>query len=851
MPNLQNQNILYFMKRILLSLYFLFFTLSIVVAQGPTKKTSAEIYDAIKKLNVLGSVLYVAAHPDDENTNLISYLSNERHWDVRYLSLTRGDGGQNLIGSEQAELLGVIRTQELLRARGIDGGKQAFSRANDFGFSKNPDETIKKWDRQKVLADAVWSIRKHQPDVIINRFTTSTERPNHGHHTASAIIGLEAYELAADPTAFPEQLKYVTTWKANRYLTNVSWWFYGGRDKFETIDKSKWLKMDIGVFFPLKGKSNTEIAADSRSQHRCQGMGTMPERGEYAEWFEHMKGEKANVDILDGINTTWSRVPKGALIGALIGDVQRDFNFDNPSTSIPRLIEIYKLIEGLPDSYWKRIKFEEIKEIIRWSMGLYIEASSADFSAAPGEQVKVNFEVINRSAVNAQLKSITIEPVGKDSTLNLVLPQNKNNKFKTTFTLPKSTAYTNSYWLNQSHGVNMYEVDNQELIGLPETPRSQRAKFSIMVTDKLIDFYTDIAYKYEDPVRGETFRPFEVTAPVYVSLDNKAYIFGDNQAKQVSVTVKSGSADSLFGSVALKMSAGWRCFPTKHDFSMKKKGAEKTFSFELYAPSSASEGEVTAVATVKNESFDKKLVTIQYEHIPTQMVFQEAKAKLTKIDIQKTNRKIAYIMGAGDEIPQSLRQIGYEVTLLEDKDISADNLKKYEVVIMGIRAYNAVERLKVHQPKLYEFVENGGTMIVQYNNNFDIYLDELAPYKMKLARDRVTVEEAEMRFLKPEHDVLNKPNIISNRDFEGWVQERGLYFPSEWDPKMEAILSCNDPGEPARNSGLLVAPYGKGYYVYTGLAFFRQLPAGVPGAYRLFTNIISLKQKVEIKKKNK
>jgi hypothetical protein len=397
----------------------------------------------------------------------------------------------------------------------------------------------------------------------------------------------------------------------------------------------------------------------------------------------------------------------------------------------------------------------------------------------------------------------------------------------------------------------MYEVDNQELIGLPETPRAQKAKFSILIADKLVDFYSDIAYKYEDPIRGETFRPFEVTPPVTVSLDNKAYIFGDNQSKQISVTVKSGSVDSLAGMLSLRLSAGWRCFPENQKFTVKKKGEEKTYLFELYAPLGAAEGEVNAVATIGSQSYDKKLVTIQYEHIPTQMVYQEAKAKLTKIDIRKETRKIAYIMGAGDEIPQSLRQIGYEVSLLEDKDISLDNLKKFDVVIMGIRAYNAVERLKVHQPKLYEFVENGGTMIVQYNNNFDIYIDEVAPFKMKISRDRVTVEEAEMRFLKPEHDVLNKPNVITSRDFDGWVQERGLYFPSEWDSKMEAILSCNDPNESAKNGSLLVAPYGKGYYVYTGLAFFRQLPAGVPGSYRLFSNIISLKQKEEIKKKKK
>lgn len=820
----------------------LWITISVisVFAQGPAKRSSVEIYEAIKQLNVLGSVLYVAAHPDDENTNLISYLSNERHWDTRYLSLTRGDGGQNLIGSEQADLLGVIRTQELLRARNVDGGKQVFSRANDFGFSKHPDETLQKWNREQVLADAVWAIRKYQPDVIINRFTTSTERPNHGHHTASAIIGLEAYDLAADPTAFPEQLKYVSVWKAHRYLTNVSWWFYGGRDKFESVDKSKWQKMDIGVFYPSKGKSNTEIAAESRSQHRCQGMGTMPERGEYTEYFELMKGEKADRDILDGINTTWTRVPGGGFIGVLLSDIQKEFNFDNPGASVPRLLEVYKLMDALPDSYWKRLKIEEIKEVIRQSMGLYIEATATDYSAAANENVKLNLEIINRSAVNVRLKSITIEPVGKDTVLNLPLVKNKDYKFKASFILPKGTLGTNSYWLNEPHSPNMYNVNEQELIGLPETPRALRTKFSLMLNEKSLDFYVNIAHKYEDPVRGEIFRPFEVTPAVFVSMDNKAYIFGDNQPKQIKVTVKSGRQDSLMGSLSLKVPIGWRFVPERQSFKTLKKGEEKTFVFELYPPYNTTEGEISAFATVGEQSYNQKLIMVQYDHIPTQMVLQNATAKVTRLDLRRTDRKIAYIMGAGDEVPQSLRQIGYDVTLLEDKDINAENLKKYDVIVMGIRAYNAVERLKVHQPKLYDFVQNGGTMIVQYNNNFDIYLDELAPFKMKLSRDRVTNEDAEMRFLKADHVALNTPNVITQADFKGWVQERGLYFPSEWDTKMEALLSCNDANELAKNGSLLVAPYGKGYYVYTGLAFFRQLPAGVPGAYRLFTNLISL-----------
>jgi LmbE family N-acetylglucosaminyl deacetylase len=821
----------------------------------PKKYNSAEIFEGIKKLNVLGSVLYVAAHPDDENTNLISFLSNDKHLDARYLSLTRGDGGQNLIGPEQAELLGVIRTQELLRARGVDGGKQAFSRANDFGFSKNPTETMQKWDKEKVLGDIVWAIRKYQPDVVINRFSTSTERPNHGHHTASAILAIEAYDLAANPSAYPEQLKYVQVWQPKRHLMNLSWWFYGGREKFELLDKSKWLKMDIGSYYPSKGKSNTEIAAESRSQHRCQGMGTMPERGEYSEYFETLKGTSPNRDILEGINTTWSRIEGASLIGIILTEVTNNFNFDNPSASVPRLLDAYKMIEALPDSYWKRTKYEEIKEIIRACMGLYIEASAADYSATSGENLKINFEITSRSSLsNVQFKALSIEPIGFDTVMNLVLAKNKAYKFKSTIALPTNRNYTNSYWLNEPFSNSMYQVNQQELIGLPETPRALKAKFALTIGDRLIDFPYDIAYKFEDAVKGEIFRPLEITPPVFVNLTEKVYVYANNQPKNVDVIVKSSSQDSIGGTVILKVTNGWKVYPEKHYFGIKKKGQEQTFTFSVYPPLGASETKIDAVVNLKGNEYSKKLVNIQYDHIPTQMVLQDATAKCVKLDFRLEPRKTAYIMGAGDEIPPSLRQVGYDVTLLDEKNITDENLKNFEVVIMGIRAYNTVERLKVHQPKLYKFVENGGTMIVQYNNNSDIFLDDVAPYKMKISRDRVTDENAEMKMLNPNHQVLKSPNFIGTKDFEGWVQERGLYFATDWDAQLEPIFACNDPNEAAKNGSLLIGKYGKGYYVYTGLAFFRQLPAGVSGAYRLFGNIISLqgeKSKSDSKDKKK
>ena len=488
------------MKRILYSLFIVVLAIShfSALAQGPKKLNSAEILESIKKMQVLGSVLYVAAHPDDENTNLISYLSNERHFDTRYISLTRGDGGQNLIGTESAELLGVMRTQELMRARVIDGGKQSFSRANDFGYSKNPDETLKIWDKQEVLSDLVWAIREYQPDVIINRFDHSTARPNHGHHTASAILSNEAYSLSGKADAFPEQLKYVKPWQANRQFMNISWWWFGGRDKFEKLDKSKWLSTDIGVFYPAKGKSNLEIAAESRSQHRCQGMGTMPERGEYKEYFEQLQGEKASNDIFEGINTTWTRIEGGAWIAVLLREIEKEFNYNNPSASVSKLLDAYKLIEVLPDSYWKRTKMEDMKEILKACMGLYLEASSSDYSATPGSLATVTIEATNRSKVEATLKAVTFISTEKDTIPNLQLQYNKANKFKTVIGVPENITYSGPYWVGQSHPIGMYKVDNQELRGLSETPRPLQVKFSILLGDRLVDFVTPLVNRYED-----------------------------------------------------------------------------------------------------------------------------------------------------------------------------------------------------------------------------------------------------------------------------------------------------------------------------------------------------------------
>ena len=812
-------------------------------AQKPDKWSSSDIYAAVKKLNVLGSALYVGAHPDDENTRLISYLVNDLNMNTAYLSLTRGDGGQNLVGTEIEELLGLIRTQELLAARRIDNGNQMFTRANDFGFSKNPDETLRLWNRDEVLSDVVWAIRKWQPDVIINRFDANSAGRTHGHHTSSAMLGVEAFDLAGKENVYPEQLKYVGAWQPKRLFFNTSWWFYGSQEAFDKADKSNMVTLDDGVYFPLKGKSNNEIAAESRSMHKSQGFGSTGTRGEQIEYLDLLKGDKLldNDNLFSGINTTWTRVKGGAPIGELLQTVEKEYRLEDPAASVPDMMKAYRMIADLPDGYWKRVKMAEAEKVITTCMGLFVEAVANDFSATPGQAVQLTIEAINRSGVNCVLQSVKYLPMGEDSTLGVSLANNKGLIFKKKLNLPDDMPFTNAYWLNENWELGMYTVKDQTLRGLPETPRTFKVVFSFSINGAPFSIEREVVHKFGDDVKGEVYRPFEVTPPVFANMKEEVYMFTSSAPLPVSFVIKSG-APNISGEAALSFPQGWRAEPESIQFKMKLKGEEQTVTFQVYPPNIYTEGSISPIVTVGGKVYNKALVPIEYEHIPTQTVLLNSEAKVARIDLRKIGDRVAYIMGAGDKVPESLRQIGYAVDVLEDRDVTLDRLRRYDAVVLGVRAYNTVDRLKFHQLKLMEYVKNGGTLIVQYNTNNGLVLpvEEIAPYKLKLSRERVTVEDAEIRFLDPSNELLNYPNKISQRDFDGWVQERGLYFPGEWGEEFTPILSCNDPGEPARDGALLVAKYGKGHYIYTGLSFFRELPSGVSGAYRLFANMLSV-----------
>ncbi len=828
-----------------MKLYLRIFSLLILLfpeinfAQKPAKPDVAQLFEKIQKLNFLGSVLYVAAHPDDENTALISYLSNGVHARTGYLALTRGDGGQNLVGPELREQLGVIRTQELLAARRIDGGEQFFSRANDFGYSKNPDETLKIWDKQKVLSDVVWRIRKFRPDIIINRFDHRTPGTTHGHHTASAMLSVEAFDMAGDASKFPEQLKYTEIWKPKRQFFNTSWWFYGSQDKFEKADKSNLVSVDDGQYYPLLGQSNTEISAMSRSQHRSQGFGNTGSRGSQIEYLELLRGDlPANGNLFKGIDTTWNRVQGGNAIGKILNAVEENFDFTNPSASLPSLLQAYPLIAKLKDDYWKKLKLAELTEIIKQSAGLYLEAATGVQTATPDQDITINLEAINRSTVPAALVSIMIAPVGKEIPIDKKLADNIDFDQQATINTGNADL-TTPYWLRQPGTTGMYTVNDQELIGLPETPHKFKAVFTIRLNDVKIPFSVPLVYKYNDRVEGEVYQPFEIVPAVTSGIDEPVIIFAKAESQPVKVKV-TANKDNIKGTVSLKHPTGWAVSPEKQHIEFAQKGETKTLTFNVTPPSETSEGPLASVVSLDGKAYDKKLVQIDYEHIPLQTLSLDNAVQVVRINIKKEGENIGYINGAGDAIPESLRQIGYRVTPIDITHATPSQLNSFDAIVMGIRAYNTVDALRYKQPLLLDYVKQGGTLLVQYNTARGFEFPNIGPYPLDLSSDRVTDENAEVHILDPNAEVLNHPNKIGVDDFKDWVQERGLYFPNTWDSHYTPIISINDKGEKPMDGSLLIAKYGTGHYIYTGLSFFRELPAGVPGAYRLFANLLSV-----------
>lgn len=814
------------MKRCCLILISIVFCFSLN-AQAPRSWTSAEILQGIKKLNVLGSVLYLAAHPDDENTRLMAYFANEKLYRTGYLSLTRGDGGQNLIGEEQGIELGLIRTQELLAARRIDGGEQFFTRAFDFGFSKNPEETFSIWNKQLVLSDVVWVIRKFQPDVIITRFPTTGEG-GHGHHTASAILANEAFKLAADPKQFPEQLEYVKPWQAKRILWNT---FNFGGTNTTSPDQ---FKIDAGGFNPFMGLSYGEIAAISRSEHKSQGFGTTGTRGESIEYLKNTGGDAPVHDLMDGVHLDWSRVgAAGKAIEVAVKNIEQNYSVANPSGSVKALVDLYKLLGGLPDSYWKKKKQEEVQELVKQASGLFIKATSLQQKLYPGENAAVTVALINRGVAAIQVQTVAVSE--KKVAINKALEKNKNMVQQVSVEIPFNAPLTQPYWLKEKMAPANYTVSDQLKIGVPDAQPAFMVAVKLTVYGVPFSFDVPVQYNFADPVKGELYEPAIIAPRVTVQLNPKLVVFDRSKKETKNLEL------SYSGTPAATAGYGLQGLAT----NATKAGADTGKSYLLEISNAALDKPVTTVSGYLKDgdfNYHQALRSIHYDHIPYINYFFNDSVKILNIDLKTSGKRIGYIAGAGDKIPEALLAMGFDVAVLDKNKLLSSDLSVFDAIVTGVRAYNVHEWLNDAYPQLMRYVKNGGNLIVQYNtnNNNGPIKAKIGPYNFDIVRTRVTDEKAAVNFVDPNAAVLNWPNKITQQDFDGWVQERSTYHAANWEADLKPVLKMHDPGEGDDSGGLLIGKYGKGYFTYSGLVFFRQLPAGVPGAFRLFANIIAL-----------
>jgi LmbE family N-acetylglucosaminyl deacetylase len=822
--------------------FFLFtFLVSHCLFGQANQTSSADIFQDIKKLKVLGSVLYLAAHPDDENTLMLSYLAQDQLYRTGYLSLTRGDGGQNLIGAEQGYNIGVIRTQELLAARKIDGAEQFFSRAYDFGYSKTQTETLNFWDQKKVLGDVVWMIRKFQPDVIITRFPPDS-RAGHGHHQTSAYLAEEGFKLANNPNAYPEQLKFVKPWQAKRIVWNTySPGFTNNPPQGDP--KLSYIPVEIGGYNAILGKSYNEIAAESRSQHKSQGFGSAVSRGKRTDYLIHKDGVAAKKALFDDIDPTWRRVAGENQIEPLVTSLIENFQISNPSASIPALLHIHSELNKLDSTnHYIQLKKTEIQNLIVQCLGLWFETNPREYASVAGEKININISVINRSDVPLKLISYRWTGAKQDSVVNLRLENNLLNQFSIQTILPTDLKLSQPYWLLKPVDKGNFQIDQQEDIGYPENRPETKTTYVFEIDGQRFSYTKDWQYKFTNPAEGEIYRDFEIRPAVTTNITEPVFVFSDNKPKSIQVRVESHQAQ-VNGIVRLVLPKNWKSSPASIPFDLKEKNQEQVFTFTITPSNTSEEIIVKSEAIVNNKTYTHSIKSIAYHHIPTQTIFPLSEAKLVRTNVTTTAKKIGYIAGAGDDIPTALRQIGCEVTMLNEAEL-AKNLQVYDAIVVGVRAYNTEARLVHEQKKLMAYVENGGTMVVQYVIPGNMQVAEIGPYPLKTGRDRISEEDAKLDLLLPNHALLNFPNKITAKDFDGWIQERGLYFAQEWDSThYDALLVGHDTGEAPLKGSLLYAKYGKGHYIYTGLSFFRELPAGVSGAYRLFANLISAGKK--------
>jgi LmbE family N-acetylglucosaminyl deacetylase len=811
---------------------------SFSVSRAAELPTGPAILQQMRSFGTMGSVLYIAAHPDDENTQAITYLARGRGYRTAYLSLTRGDGGQNVLGPQLLEQLGVARTQELLAARRLDGGRQYFTRAKDFGYSKDYRETLRIWDRQAVLADIVRVIRSFRPDVIVTRFSPQPG-DTHGHHTASAVLAVEAFKLAGDPQAFPEQLGELTPWQPKRISHNVG--PFGAARGDAAGNGIGVVRVEVGGNDPVLGESFASIAARSRGMHKTQGFDV--DGGPRGGWrrteiFVPLGGEPATQDLLDGVDTTWNRLPGGAAIARFTEEAIERFKPEDPAASVPALLTIRSQLSVFPADPVVTDKRQQLDRIIQACLGLQVETVVAQPEAVPGETLKMRHTAVVRSRIPVRWTAVRYPSIPRALTKVFELRANQPVSRATTQTLPATTPPSQPYWLRTEGTAGLFHVDDLSLIGRPENPPAFPIDYVFEVGGQTLVIPSE-PVPAADPANAAMRRRLDVIPPVSLRFASGVQLFAPGAARRVTVQVTAARARAA-GSVQLDAPTGWSVTPDSQPFRLAAVGERARFTFTVTAPAQPATAKLEASVQVKGVRFNQQRVELRYDHIPFQLLQPAATLNAVSLDLAIRGRHVGYLPGAGDDVAGSLEQMGYAVTQLTGPDLTPEKLRPLDAVVIGIRAFNIRTDLTERLPALFAYVEAGGNLIVQYNNSEGLAANWLVPFRLRISRHRVTDENAPVTFLTPDHPALTTPNHITKADFEGWVQERGLYFPDQWDERFTAILASGDPGETPLRGGLLVAQHGKGHLVYTGLAWFRQLPEGVPGAYRLFANLVSL-----------
>jgi LmbE family N-acetylglucosaminyl deacetylase len=839
-------------------------------ALAAERADAVAVEEAIARLPVVGSVLFTGAHPDDENSALIAHLAKRLHLRTAYLSATRGDGGQNLIGTEQYEALGILRTEELLAARRLDGAEQYFAQAYDFGFSKSADESLAKWGREAALGDFVRIIRRFRPDIIISRFS-GTPSDGHGHHQAAGILVQEAFRAAGDPMRFPEQLREgLQSWQAARLFVNQ--FRPGGGEGFT---------MDIGEFSPVHGRTYAEIGLEGRSMHRSQGMGgSTGRRGPFTAAFRVTASKPGSAAVVQGLFSDvdltfnrFTRLTRGSdavrrrveTIESAIQGAQSALTPNAPSKVLPflgrGLAELRELRSELQRGstaetergealFLLRLKEKDFAHAIALAGAAEADAISETSEIIPGEPFEVAVTAMSRTPelkASLQTGSLVGPPGWKIEPLPAAGNAGTEARFRVT--APADAPVSQPYWLVAPRQSDYFTAPSSPYRGDAENPPLLTASvtYSLAVNGQSlpVEQTVEVVHRFADRVYGERIEPLTVVPPLAVWIDPPVAVFPSAASQQyVLVRVRNHRRTAQNGVARLDLPPGWRSEPVSQEFALRAEGDESAVRFQVSAPSAgpaARELLVKAVAEAGGQSFSTGYQVIDYPHIVPRHLFRPTESRLLRFDVSVApGLRVGYVMGSGDEVPEALRQMGVGVEQLNENDLSFGDLGKYDVIVTGIRAYEVRRDLSANHARLMEFVRNGGLLIGQYGRKGG-FSEPLGPYPFDLGDGpRVTVEEAPIAILEPAHPLFQSPNRITAADFDGWVQERGIYFMETWDPQYKPLLESHDPGEDPLRGGMLLASYGRGYYLYTGYAWFRQLPAGVPGAYRLFANMISL-----------